>query len=102
MQLITLILGLNDKDTKKQKVSTKKATRILFKKLEPLYNGATLTTQRGYYKHANNTVTYENSIKVEIVTDTNTHVKSLIQDLKTTFNQESIIYSEQPLISELV
>lgn len=102
MLKFTVIAGLNDKDTKKQEISTETAYNIIFKTL--LSNGvegATLTEVKGFYTHNNGEIVIENSIKIELLFIDYSTVKNIAEELRIKFNQESIVIESIELNSEL-
>lgn len=91
MTTINLYIGLNDKDTKVQKLSNLEAkteiSAILFKHFP---YGFTLQECQGMYRHEDGTVVCENTIKV-ILFDYNIGlVLDAVEDLKLKLNQECI------------
>lgn len=90
-----LTLGLNDKQTKKQEITTPEAKQILNKILLNGYGiyAYTLIECTGCYTHQNGTTINETSLRLEIVTDNNENKKiySIVRALRHKFNQESIM-----------
>lgn len=87
MKKITLFVGLNDKKTKLQNISTLEAYKILFN----YFNGATITEATGFYKHDDGTLIIEKSLKIELLDfDNNLNLDIIVRDLKRMFNQESV------------
>ena len=103
MKKYTLYIGLNDKDSKKQEISTKKAINtIVSMVVSNNLNGCTISQSIGYYLHDDNiSLVVENSIKLELFTSSLKAVKSLISQLKTSLNQESIIYQVESINSKV-
>ena len=102
MKKFILFVGLNDKDTKKQKISTKKAINIIVSTIQANHlQGCTISQSIGFYTHTNNTMVVEKSLKVEIFTSNLKAIKSLISTLKTVLNQESIIYQSEQINSKV-
>lgn len=103
MKKITLYVGLNDKDTKLQEVSTLDAYKMITNLIEV---GCTITEGRGIYKHEDGTVVSEVSLIVELLDFDNTlskeWVKSKVEQIKTILNQESVAVQEQEVVSELI
>jgi len=94
-----LFLGLNDKKTKTQLISTLEAYKILMNML----SGATITEATGFYKHNDGTVIIEKSLKIEILDFDNTfNVNSACETLKSLFNQESIAVQTEIIDSQLI
>lgn len=88
--MVTLILGLNDKDTLKPKMSVRKAMKRLGRTLVQNELGYTLTSATGGYQMDNGKWVRENSIRIELFTD-KTRARTLADQLKTEYNQESIL-----------
>lgn len=99
----SLYIGLNDKDTKTQKVDTLEAYKILCNLLKS-YNveGFTVYNAHGFYVHDDGSFTVENTLKVELMFIEEKKVDDIIKQLKTIFNQESIIKQVEEVTSELV
>lgn len=94
-----LFLGLNDKKTKTQLISTLEAYKILMNML----NGATITEATGFYKHNDGTVIIEKSLKIEILDfDNKFNVVQNCETLKSLFNQESIAVQTEVIDSQLI
>ena len=62
----TIIVGLNDNDTRRQEVSTSDAKRMLADIVLGYADGATFTTCEGVYRHADGGGVFETSIKIEV------------------------------------
>ena len=103
MKKITLYIGLNDKDTKSQLISTLDAYRIVNNILE---TDSTITECKGVYTHKDKTITVENTLEVVLLDfDNNLNrdwVRNKTDKIKLALNQESIAYQEQDIMSELI
>lgn len=99
----SLYIGLNDKDTKTQKIDTLEAYKILCNLLKS-YNieGFTVYNAHGFYVHDDGTYTVENTLKVELMFIDEITIDNIIKQLKIIFNQESIIKQVEKVTSELV
>lgn len=87
-----LFIGLNDKNTKKQIISNKKAYAIICATLKNQgLDGFTISLNKGVYIHDDNTITEENTYKIEIVFASNLQINNIIKELKILLNQESIL-----------
>ena len=102
MKKYTLYLGLNDKDTKRQKIATLEAYKITTNLLTSYTEGATIFEANGIYKHDDGTITIEKTLKIELLFVEKTTVLSIIEELKRIFNQESIILQEDVISSEMI
>jgi hypothetical protein len=67
MKKFTLYVGLNDKDTKTQLVSTLEAYKVINNVLLQYVDGATIFEARGIYKHDDGTFTTENTFRIELL-----------------------------------
>ena len=85
----TLLIGLNDKDTKKQIVSTAKAKQMIMR----ICGDCTISNAIGHYTHDNGEQVTEKSLRVELLFKADNEVISYCQQLKRVLNQETIAYS---------
>ena len=94
---VTFFIGLNDKDTKQQRISTDDARRLLCKCIVKYFEfGGTLSDCYGVYRHCDgsNVIVLESSFKVEILffdNDFETRCSRFAAVVKRAFNQESIL-----------
>ena len=100
-----LYMGLNDKDTKTQKIDTLEAYKIVSNQVAQRFDGGTVFNASGIYKHEDGTVVIENTLKIEIIlfdeSMKESNVKEFVDYLKTTFNQESIAVQHSKVTSNL-
>lgn len=103
MKKITLYIGLNDKETKTQLISTLDAYRITTNILEV---DSTIKECKGVYTHDDGTITTENTLEVVLLDFDNTLDKGWVirkvNDIKKALNQESVAYQEEDIKSELL
>ena len=97
-----LYLGINDKDTNRQKVTTRGAIVKASRTISLYADGATIDTAKGVYKYNNGLTAYENTLKIEILFITEKKVMQLIEKLKLLFNQESIGLQVETIKSALI
>ena len=91
-----IYIGLNDKDTKKQEVSTRRARQEVIKILNNNnITGLTMYEVTGVFKHEDGTLTFEKSLKVELLEVEEEEVLKSIEELKTALNQESILLEKE-------
>ena len=88
----TITVGLNDKDTKKQK----HFTRYYYKEIYKMFDffkieGATLTEAKGFYRHDNGEAVKEKAINIDLLFIEETTVKMMCKYLLKKFNQESVV-----------
>lgn len=99
----SLYIGLNDKDTKTQKIDTLEAYKILCNIIKKhSIEGFTVYNAHGFYVHQDGTFTTENTLKVELMFVDNKVIDELIKECKLVFNQECIIKQIEEVTSELV
>ncbi len=102
MKKYTLYLGLNDKDSKVQKIDTLEAYKIVENILKAKHDGGTIYQAKGIYKHDNGEFVIETTLRIEILFSDRKTVLETIKDLKTIFNQESIALQIEQIESELI
>lgn len=103
MRKLTLYVGLNDKDTKLQEISTLDAYKVVGNILE---RDCTITEGRGVYTHEDGTQVFEVSLVVEILDFDNSLTKEWVLEvaskIKVALNQESVAFQETEVKSELI
>ena len=91
-----IYIGLNDKDSKKQEVSTRRARQEVIKILNNNnITGLTMYEVMGVFKHEDGTITFEKSLKVELLEVEEEDVLRSIQELKKALNQECILLEKE-------
>jgi hypothetical protein len=101
MDKYILYVGLNDKDTKTQKIDTLSAYNLTNNILLNYVEGATVTQSKGIYKHNNGNVVIENTLIIELLFTDKTTVETIAKELKIALNQESIAIQKQTIESYL-
>lgn len=91
MEKITLYVGLNDKDTKQQKIDTLEATKIVENIITTKAGGGTIYNAVGVYTHDDGTIITENTLRIELFDIAAAALDDIISTLKAVLNQESII-----------
>ncbi len=102
MEKFTLYLGLNDKDTKVQQISTVEAYKIVSNLIASRFDGGTIFEANGIYKHENGTFVTEKTLRIEILFAEFEDIKKFVQTLKEIFNQESIAVQREEINSQLM
>lgn len=102
MEKYTLYLGLNDKDTKMQKINTIEAYKIVTNIIMNYTDGATIYEASGIYKHNNGDFTVEKTLRIELLFINEKQVLEIIEQLKTVFNQESVAMQVENVNSKLI
>jgi len=100
MTKTTLYVGLNDKDTKTQKIDTVEAFKIASNTIATFADGGTIYNATGIYKHDNGEIVIENTLRIELIDASENALASIISILKTVLNQESIIKQTEVINSE--
>jgi uncharacterized lipoprotein YmbA len=101
MKKFTLYLGLNDKDSKVQKISTVEAYKVVSNIIAKRFDGGTIFEAVGIYKHDDGTIVRENTLRIELLFVTKSEVREFVDTLKEVFNQESVAVDESEITSEL-
>lgn len=93
--LITLYIGMFDKDTKKQEYPIENFIKIL----DSYFDYYTLTQSQGRYKHEDGTIINEPTLKVEVLLDNLSHnsIFNIVELIKDRLNQECIMVTTQTL-----
>jgi len=96
MKKTIFYIGLNDKETKAQKVPTLVAADLVARYVLAVgYPGATISESVGIYTHESGEIVKENTLRVEILDSVPAKDKKLAEDLKKALNQESILVESQ-------
>lgn len=94
-----IYLGLNDKVSKKQEITTPAAVGMLARYLKD----ATVTECTGFYTHNDGTFITENTLKVEKIDfEGDFNMERAAADLKKMFNQEAIAVEIMTVNSKLM
>ena len=101
MKKFTLYIGLNDKDTKTQKISTLEAYKMVENVITKKTDGYTISEAKGCYRHEDGTVTIENTLRIEMLFVNRELIKEFVNTLKIMLNQEAIAVEETTIQSEL-
>lgn len=101
MKKFTLYVGLNDKDSKLQKIDTVTAYKMVEEVITKKTDGYTISEAKGYYRHEDGTITIENTLRIEMLFVNKMLVKEFVETLKAMLNQEAIAVEETTVTSEL-
>lgn len=101
IEKFTLYVGLNDKDSKVQEVSTLEAYKIINKLLLSYTDGATIFEADGIYKHEDGTFVIEKTLRIELLFVEKSTVKKIVEEIKRLLNQESVAVQREVVESEL-
>lgn len=103
MKKNTLYIGLNDKDSKQQKIATVEAYKIVTNiLLANGIDGATIYEATGIYKHDDGQIVIENTLRVELIEADKNSLNEAIKQIKAVLNQDSIINQTEKITSELL
>lgn len=89
-QKIILFVGLFDKDSKAQEISTLDAYKVASNLLTEIIGFGTITEACGVYTHDNGEIVQEPTLRIEVSGIELEPMKRLAIALKQAFNQESI------------
>lgn len=92
------MVGLNDKDTKGQVMSTDTCKRIVM----GIVGDCTISDAVGQYTHDNGEVVQEKCLRIELLFKGDNEVISYCHAIKKSLNQESIALSTEYVNSVLV
>lgn len=98
----TLYVGLNDKDTKTQKINTLEAFKIVNNILLQYTDGATIFEASGIYRHNDGSFTIEKTLRIELLFTDDESIKKICDQLKIILNQESIAIQKDDVTSYLI
>lgn len=101
MKKYTLYCGLNDKDTRRQEISTLEAAKMVRNACLTHADGATIFEADGIYKHDDGELVAEKTLRVELMMVEQSIVRRIVDTLKAALNQESIAVQEQEILSAL-
>lgn len=88
----TFYIGLNDKDSKQQEISTIDAFKMISNIFNTMTEGATIKGGcKGIYKHDDGTQIIEETIEAFSFGLTENQTKQIVNVLKQVLNQESIL-----------
>lgn len=90
MNKITLFIGLNDKDSKRQEITTGEARAILADRIAKKIGFGTVSLASGVYTHDNGATVIENTLRCEFYTENDAPVMEFAKWAKARLNQESI------------
>ena len=104
MTRYTLTIGLFDKDTKRQKISTDIAIRIVSDLVVNVIGYGTIHTGNGIYTHVNGSIVIEPSLVffVDGEKDLKNKVKTLAWQIKKALKQESVMLEETAVKMEFI
>ena len=85
----TLLVGLNDKDTKTRIVNKNKAKEVIVS----ICGDCTISDAVGHYTHDDGTEVVEKALRVELLFKADNEVISYCHAIKKELNQESIALS---------
>lgn len=101
MKKYTLYCGLNDKDSKRQEISTLEAAKVVRNACLHHANGATIFEADGIYRHEGRQQVSEKTLRVELLMVEECVVRHIVDFLKAALNQESIAVQMQDVASVL-
>lgn len=97
----TLYVGMNDKDSKVQEISTLEAKKMIQKLILTYTDGATIFEAEGLYKHEDGTFVVENTLRIELMFIDVKAVREIVNTIKRLLNQESVAVQHEVVESEL-
>jgi hypothetical protein len=105
----TIFVGLNDKESKLQEISTLDAAKFIQREIVKEFEGGTISEATGIYRHQDGTgFVVENTLKVEILffgasrDQAREAVIPFINRVKIFLNQETVALQLEEIESELI
>ena len=95
-QQYTIYVGLNDSETREQKLMTEKYVSLLKKVCYSYSVAFSVNFITGGYFHADGTYVEENSLALMLMDVEESTVDAVAQDLCAFFNQESVMVTKTP------
>jgi hypothetical protein len=102
MTRYTISVGLFDKDTHMQEISTIDAYKIMTRLVMKHSDGGTITEGTGLYTHKDGSVVIEPTLIVSLLFVDRETILILIDEIKNLFNQETVALEEMEINSQLV
>lgn len=106
MTKYSITIGLLDKDSKVQEVSTVSAYKMVNNFLTIHIGFGTVLDANGVYTHEDGTVVTEPSIRVEITDVFNSieeaSIMAFIKDVKYSLNQESVLFEKYEITGAFI
>lgn len=105
----TIFIGLNDKESKLQEVTTLDAAKFIQREIVKEFEGGTISEATGIYRHQDGTgFVVENTLKVEILffgsskEEARRAVIPFINRVKDFLNQETVALQLEEIESEMI
>lgn len=88
-----MFVGLNDKDTKQQEITSVEAYKVLTNIVKQAFNAFTIYEGNGVFTHENGEMTIEKTLIINILLEKSNdkEINKIISQIKTTLNQESVM-----------
>ena len=92
MEKVTVFIGLNDKDSKKQEISFIEARSLLSQFIAQVVGVGTLSEAAGVYTHENGETVQETTIRAEFYVEKKDleKIAEFVRFAKSILNQESV------------
>ena len=103
---VTYYVGLNDKDSKLQEISTLEAFKVVQNVVCSLFGGGTIFEADGVYTHIGGVIICEKTLRIEVfnfgIENFDAKVLEFCDVVKKALNQESISVQREFVQSELI
>lgn len=90
-----IYVGLNDRDTKEQKLETERYVNILKSVCRNYEAAFSFSVQQGGYMHEDGTYTQENSLVLSLIDADKNLIDEIAKDLCVFFHQESVMITKE-------
>ena len=98
----TLYIGLYDKESKRQEITTIDAFKVVANIFKNTTGGATITEAVGVYTHDNGDIVIEPSLRCEVFGATMEQIYTATDQIKKALNQKSIVLEETEVNSKFI
>lgn len=94
-----LLIGLNDKDSKRQEISTIDA----YKTIQNIVGDCTIQESTGIYTHIDGTQVLEKTLQVQVIDfKGDMDIEPIVHILKKALNQEAIVVVTERIDSKMI
>lgn len=102
MKSFTVMVGLFDRNSKQQEITTIDAYKVVAREIIHYCGGGTIQESKGIYTHDNGEVVVEPSLVISILDTEREQVMEFVQRVGEILNQESILVQENLVSGEFV
>lgn len=97
-----LYIGLSDKDSGQQEITTLDAYKIIFNLCRKYYEGGTISETRGFFTQPDGRIDFESSLILSILFADDEKTAALAEEIKTALNQTAVALEVQEINSKML